>query len=502
MQKGDRCHGDTEGIHRYGVEAVATTTGHVAPREGAAPASGPRRPPPLQPLLQRAAALQRELEQGKDKPFTEVVWCHSGDPAAAGRRPLALLRQVAAACVCPELLGTVSAEAGQLARRVLQHLHGGSPGAYNLEYVTGAVADAAARFLQRRDGGIACAPGSVVPCGGTAAAVLDVVSLVADAGAARRAAVLLPAPGPPLHAAAAALAGTAAVPYRLAEERGWDVDVAEVRRALRQARARCDPKVLCVVNPGDPTGHVLSRQSMEDIIRLVHEENLLLLADEVHQDSVATPGRPFLSFKRVLCEMGAPLATTVQLVSFYSLSKSIAGESGFRAGFFELVNIDPGILKCFYTWGLSVYPPILGQVLLHMLLEPPGPDEPCYAAFAAEEQAVRSDLALKARLVQDLLAGAPGISCQPVQGGVRAFPRIQLPPRAVREAQEQGLEPDFFFCQKLLEATGIVLAPGSAFGQQEGTYHVGLSLLLPAETLRRVLGTVAEYHAAFVRDFS
>ncbi|XP_068789633.1 alanine aminotransferase 1-like isoform X2 [Struthio camelus] len=480
----------------------------MAAAEPPGPPAGPgvraAPPPPLQPLLQRAETLRQELAQGKEKPFAEVVWCHSGDPAAAGRQPLTLLRQVAAACAYPELLATaaVPAEAKQRARRVLQHLHGGSPGAYNLEYVTGAVARTAARFLERRDAGVPRQPQSIVPCGGTAAAVVDVLSLVVDAGEAGQVAVLHPVPGPPLHAQAAGLAGAAAVPYLLAEERGWDVDVGEVRRALSAARARGRPKVLCVVNPGDPTGHVLSRSSMEAIIRLVDEENLLLLADEVHQDSVATPGRPFLSFKRVLHEMGDPLATTVQLVAFYSLSKGIAGEAGFRAGFFELVNIDPGILKCFYTWGRSVYPPILGQVLLDTFMEPPEPTGPCYPAFAAEEQALRRDLARKARLLQDVLARAPGIRCQPVQGGVRAFPRIQLPPHAVREAQAQGLEPDFFFCQKLLDATGIVLAPGSVFGQREGTYHFGLSLLLPDEQLRKVLSTVAEYHAAFVRDFS
>ncbi|XP_029769999.1 uncharacterized protein LOC112119630 [Terrapene carolina triunguis] len=53
-----------------------------------------------------------------------------------------------------------------------------------------------------------------------------------------------------------------------------------------------------------------------------------------------------------------------------------------------------------------------------------------------------------------------------------SFPRIQIPARAEQEAQALGLEPDFFFCQKLLEATGIVLTPGSTFGQRRGTHHV------------------------------
>ncbi|GAB0181193.1 alanine aminotransferase 1-like [Grus japonensis] len=548
------------------MAAVGTSGGSGRPPSPANPGSPPVTSSPLQPLLERAAAIEAELAQGMDKPFTEVTRCHFGDAVAAGHQPAAFLRQVAAICAYPELLGAecVPADAKRRAGQILQHLQGGSPGttgtgapwggsspmdgehgteglvdsvtpdpspgAYNLEYVTDTVAESVARYLERRDGGIPSDPRCVVPCGGTAAAMVvsaargpavapprpwehqgpssrrgssrqDVMSLLVDETAAQPTGVLVPVPGPPLHGAAARLAGAVAVPYPLAEERGWAVDGDAVRRALGRARARCLPKALCVVNPGDPTGHVLSRQSMEDIIRLAGEENVLLLVDEVQQERAFLPDRPFLSFKRVLGEMGAPLASTVQLVSFYSLSKSVGG-GGFRAGFFELVNIDPSVLKCFYTWGMSVYPPILGQVMLDTAMQPPLPDDPSYPAFQEHTQGLRRDLAHNARLVQEVLGRAPGIRCRPLHGGARAFPRIQLPPRALRQARALGLEPDVFFCQELLEATGMVLAPGSEFGQPEGTHHVGLSLLLPAETLERVLLALTRFHAAFLRRFS
>ncbi|XP_075599260.1 alanine aminotransferase 1-like isoform X3 [Balearica regulorum gibbericeps] len=468
------------------MAAVGTSGGSGRPPSPAKPGSPLVPPSPLQALLERAAAIEAELAQGKDKPFTEVTRCHSGDAVAAGHQPAAFLRQVAAICAYPELLGAecMPADAKRRAGQILRHLQGGSPGAYNLEYVTDTVAESVARYLEQRDGGIPSDPRCVVPCGGTAAAMVDVMLLLVDEAAAQPTGVLVPVPGPPLHGAAAGLAGAVAVPYPLAEERGWAVDCDGVRRALRRARARCLPKALCVVNPGDPTGHVLSRQSMEDIIRLAGEENLLLLADEVQQERAFLPDRPFLSFKRVLGEMGAPLASTVQLVSFYSLSKSVGG-GGFRAGFFELVNVDPSVLKCFYTWGMSVYPPILGQVMLDTAVQPPLPDDPSYPAFQEE-----------------VLGRAPGIRCRPLHGGARAFPRIQLPPRALRRARALGLEPDVFFCRELLEATGMVLAPGSEFGQPEGTHHLGLSLLLPAETLERVLLALTRFHAAFLRRFS
>ncbi|CAM4511274.1 unnamed protein product [Caretta caretta] len=153
------------------------------------------------------------------------------------------------------------------------------------------------------------------------------------------------------------------------------------------------------------------------------------------------------------------------------------GRGGFRASFFELVNIDPAIMKCFCSSGVSVYPLILGQVLLDALMEPLLPGDPsCPHLYGSgEKQAVLSNLAHKAQLTQEIFGPVPGIRCNPVQGAMYSFPRIQIPARAVQEAQALSLEPDFFFCQKLLEATGIVLAPGSTFGQRRGTHLVRAS---------------------------
>ncbi|XP_064010525.1 alanine aminotransferase 1-like [Pogoniulus pusillus] len=377
---------------------------------------------PLQTLLKRATAIEEELAQGQKKPFAEVTHCYSGDAAAAGHQPLTILQQVAAICAYPELLATedmpveVKCRAGQ----ILRHLQGGSPGAYNLEYVVGRVALTAAQYLERRDRGVPSDPRCIVPCSGTAAALVDTITLLVDVTSPCPTGVLVPVPGPPVHAGAAALAGAVAVPYQLAEERGWAVDVDMVRQELRRAQARCHPKVLCVVNPGDPTGHVLSRQNMVDIIQLVAEENLLLLADETEQDRAFDPDHPFVSFKRVLWEMGAPFSSTIQLVSFYSLSKALGG-GGLRAGFFELVNIDPSLLKCFYTWGLSIYPCILGQVMLETALELPLPTEAPCPGWEEQRQGLCRHLAHQWQLLQEVL-GQGSLCCQPGQGGARACP--------------------------------------------------------------------------------
>uniref|UniRef100_A0A6I8N088 Aminotransferase class I/classII domain-containing protein n=1 Tax=Ornithorhynchus anatinus TaxID=9258 RepID=A0A6I8N088_ORNAN len=119
-----------------------------------------------------------------------------------------------------------------------------------------------------------------------------------------------------------------------------------------------------------------------------------------------------------------------------------------------------------------------------------------------EKQAVLKALAEKARLTESVFNQAPGIRCNPVQGAVYSFPRISLPARALERAQAQGLDPDFFFCQSLLEETGILVAPGCSFGQAPGTHHLRLSLAPPLKTLSRTLRALTLFYGRFVEENS
>lgn len=55
-----------------------------------------------------------------------------------------------------------------------------------------------------------------------------------------------------------------------------------------------------VINPGNPTGQVLTRQNIEDIIKFAHKNRLFLLADEVYQDNIYDKDSKFFSFKKVI----------------------------------------------------------------------------------------------------------------------------------------------------------------------------------------------------------
>jgi alanine transaminase len=58
-------------------------------------------------------------------------------------------------------------------------------------------------------------------------------------------------------------------------------------------------KLLVVINPGNPTGQVLSLDTQKRIINFAHKNCLVLLADEVYHYNIYIEGQSFNSFRAV-----------------------------------------------------------------------------------------------------------------------------------------------------------------------------------------------------------
>lgn len=69
-----------------------------------------------------------------------------------------------------------------------------------------------------------------------------------------RTGVMISIPQYPLYSAALADLAAVQINYYLNEDNCWSLDVAELRRAIGEARQHCNPRVLCIINPGNPTG--------------------------------------------------------------------------------------------------------------------------------------------------------------------------------------------------------------------------------------------------------
>jgi aspartate/methionine/tyrosine aminotransferase len=153
--------------------------------------------------------------------------------------------------------------------------------------------------------------------------------------------VLVPIPQYPLYSALLTLDGGTMIKYFLKEDKKWGIDPEDIQNRIKNAiDLGIKPRAIVVINPGNPTGQVLRRESIEDIIKICYENEILLMADEVYQENTYLDDVPFISFRKVLAEMGTPYRDNVELVSMHSVSKGLMGECGFRGGYFETHNLD------------------------------------------------------------------------------------------------------------------------------------------------------------------
>uniref|UniRef100_A0A8C4QK04 alanine transaminase n=1 Tax=Eptatretus burgeri TaxID=7764 RepID=A0A8C4QK04_EPTBU len=456
------------------------------------------------PIVQKAVDIGKQLQRGVKWPFEEVIHANIGDGHAMGQQPITFLRQVVALCTYPELINQngFPEDVKRRARKILGACGGRSLGAYTGSQGIESIRIDVAKYIERRDGGIPSDPTNIFLTTGASDGIALMLKLLISGSGSVRTGVMIPIPQYPLYSALLADFAAIQVNYYLDEEKCWALDVAELRRALLEARKHCSPKVLCVINPGNPTGQVQSRRCIEDVIRFAAEENLYLMADEVYQDNIYAEGCAFHSFKKVLFEMGPEFSNKVELASYHSTSKGYMGECGFRGGYMEVVNMDPQVKNHLVKLvSVRLCSPVPGQATVDIVVDPPQCGDPSYELFIQEKTAVLDNLATKARLVEETFNTVPGIHCNPVQGAMYSFPRLDLPPRAVEAAKKCGQAPDMFYCMRLLEETGICVVPGSGFGQLEGTHHFRMTILPPVEKLKVLLQKLKDFHIKFTTEF-
>ncbi|VDD75814.1 unnamed protein product [Mesocestoides corti] len=458
------------------------------------------------PIVIRSQELEKELKSGMKKKFEQVIKCNIGDCHATGQRPITFLRQVIAICAYPPLLDDPQFpdDAKDRARKILSGCAGKSVGSYSISIGIEQIREDISCYIKQRDGIPSC-PTNIFLSNGASEAVKAVLLLLSSCQpGSNRVGVMVPIPQYPLYSATNSEYDAYQINYYLDESKNWSLEVSELERAIKEAKENCKPRALVVINPGNPTGQVLSRQSMEEVIRFVKRHGLVLLADEVYQFNVYDPSsNPWISFKKVLHDMGPEYADSVELASFMSASKGYMGECGFRGGYCELINFNPDVqAQLFKYLSARLCPAVLGQVMIGVICNPPKKGEPSYELFVKERDAVLADLKEKAKLTTETLNALEGVTCNAVQGAMYAFPHIRLPPKAIAAAKEMGVEPDFFYCLALLEEKGICFVPGSGFGQQPGTYHFRTTILPSVPVMRRVMADLADFHKAFLAKYS
>ncbi len=224
--------------------------------------------------------------------------------------------------------------------------------------------------------------------------------------------------------------------HQLHEVDGWALDAERIRRAIRPSTR------LVVVNaPHNPTGMLPSHAAWAALTAACAEAGVHLLADEVYRGLERDPSD----------RLTAGIDAFDRGVSLGVMSKSFA-MAGLRIGW--LASRDRGLLeRCAafkdYTTICSAAP---SEILAIVGLRARD------AVLARSRAIVEANLAL---LDGFIAAHAGTISWVRPRGGSTAFPRLRDDLPADR------------FVAGLVEATGVLLLPGSVFGHHGNHVRVG-----------------------------
>ena len=64
-----------------------------------------------------------------------------------------------------------------------------------------------------------------------------------------------------------------------------------------------------------------------------------------------------------------------------------------------------------------------------------------------------------------------------------------------------GKSPDWLYCRNLLQEYGIVVVPGSGFGQAEGTFHFRTTFLPSEKDIGLVVEKLSSFHLSFLAKY-
>ncbi len=279
--------------------------------------------------------------------------------------------------------------------------------------------------------------------------------------------VLTPTPGYPLYTAISSKLQNMENPYYLNEENGWQPDLDDIRSKINDKT-----RAIIIINPNNPTGSNCRIDTLKELIKIAKDNNLLIFADEIY-DKLLFEGESHTSI--------ASLDSDAPMVTFGGLSKNYM-VPGFRMGW-GIVSGDRNVLKD-YIEAINK--------LLRARLSANHPEQYSIPTALDGDQShlVTANQKLTSRrdLTVEMLNAIPGISCVKPEGAFYAFPRLHIN------------TPDNIFVSELIRETGVVVVPGSGFGQRPGTNHFRVVFLPPEDVLIKAYNNIARFTEKFIEE--
>ena len=245
---------------------------------------------------------------------------------------------------------------------------------------------------------------------------------------------------------------------RLRVENGFLPDLAELRRL-----AVPGTKLIAINNPNNPTGALMDRAMLEEIVEIARACGAWLLSDEVYRGT-DQQGSGSTTAIADLYEKGI---STGGMSKAYSLAGLRLGWIVGPRALLDAVSVH----RDYNTISVGMLDDLFASIAL----------ENSAAILERSQRITRTNLSILSAWVE----GEPSISWTKPQSGTTALLKYDLPIAS---------EP---FCIRLLEQTGVMLTPGSAM-DMEGHVRIGYtnSAEILREGLARFSGFLADERAA------
>ncbi len=272
--------------------------------------------------------------------------------------------------------------------------------------------------------------------------------------------VLTPTPGYPLYTAIGSKLQTMENPYYLNEENGWQPDIEDIKNKINDKT-----RAIILINPNNPTGSNCATESLKKVIDLALEYNLVIFADEIY-DKLLMDGEKHVSV--------ASINSDAPIITFGGLSKNYM-VPGFRIGW-GVVSGKQSLLKD-YIEAINK--------LLRARLSANHPEQYGIPVALEGDQShltlAIEKLTRRRNMTVEMLNAIPGISCVKPEGAFYAFPKLHIN------------QPDSQWVTELIKETGVVVVPGSGFGQKPNTQHFRVVFLPQDEVLEKAYKSIASF---------
>lgn len=274
--------------------------------------------------------------------------------------------------------------------------------------------------------------------------------------------VLITSPRFTTYDMAVNLAGGVPVPVPTFQKDDFALDLAEIEKRITPRT-----KMFVLVSPNNPTGAVTPPEVIRGIAELAIKHDLVIVSDEIYA-KIIYDGFAHLS----IASLPGMKDRTITLNGF---SKTYA-MTGWRVGYMAApADFISRITDTRHT--LSINTSTISQYAALAALQ--GPQEPIEAMI--EEYKVRRDYLLPALDEMGLTYGKPG-------GAFYVYINVASTGMSTPE-----------FCEKLLRETGVMLFPGTMFGDHDPSY-IRMSFLQPLDKIRdavtRMKGFIATHAKA------